>query len=182
MAPQPVLPNNSTGPRTEAGKAASSRNAFKHGLASGTILIPGEDPGELNQLETALTEQYQPTDAMEVILVEAMVKHHWLKDRALRLQGEALALAKPGELPATFAVLLRYQTTNERAFYKALNTLQTLRKEALKQQEEFVSQQADREYAEVLRKVYTPMPRADSMKAYMAKMGLDPESDLTKAA
>lgn len=119
---------------------------------------------------------------MEVILVEAMVKHHWLKDRALRLQGEALALAKPGELPATFAVLLRYQTTNERAFYKALNTLQTLRKEALKQQEEFVSQQADREYAEVLRKVYTPMPRADSMKAYMAKMGLGPESDLTKAA
>ena len=33
---------HSTGPRTEEGKAATRQNAFKHGLASGQIVIPGE--------------------------------------------------------------------------------------------------------------------------------------------
>ena len=33
----------STGPRTEAGKAASSHNALKHGLTAQTVLLPGED-------------------------------------------------------------------------------------------------------------------------------------------
>ncbi len=31
-------PNAKGGPRTQAGKAASSKNSFKHGLASGRIL------------------------------------------------------------------------------------------------------------------------------------------------
>ncbi len=121
--------NKSTGPRTESGKAISSQNALRHGLASSTILIPGEDPEQFAALQDGLLTQYKPKDLTEELLVTDMAKHHWLKDRALRLQGEALALAKPGELPATFAVLLRYQTANERAFHKALTALQALRKQ-----------------------------------------------------
>jgi hypothetical protein len=143
MAPQPASnqKHKSTGPRTESGKAASSKNALRHGLASGTILIPGEDPAEFQALEDALFDQYQPADPTQTILVHDMAKHHWLKDRALRLQGEALSLASPGEIPATFPVLLRYQTTNDRAFYKALDTLKVLQLQAENDAYDFVSQQ-----------------------------------------
>jgi hypothetical protein len=157
MAPQPAPKQTykSTGPRTESGKAASSQNALRHGLASGTILIPGEDPEELKALELALLEQYKPASAIEELLLQDMVNHHWLKDRALRLQGEALALAQLGELPATFSVLLRYQTTNERAFHKALATLQAVQKEARTVEQQFVSQSLHSQFVD---KLFAPLP------------------------
>ena len=34
----------STGPRTEAGKAASSGNALRHGFTARRVVIEGEDP------------------------------------------------------------------------------------------------------------------------------------------
>ena len=143
MAPQPApsTKSKSTGPRTEAGKAASSQNALRHGLASGTPLIPGEDPAQYQALVDALFTEHAPAGATETLLVADMAKHYWLKDRALRLQGESLALMTDGELPATFAVLIRYQSTNERAFHKAFATLQALRKQALATRNQFVSQQ-----------------------------------------
>jgi hypothetical protein len=142
MAPKPAPEHKSksTGPRTESGKAASSQNALRHGLASNTLLIPGEDPAEYQALEDALIAEHAPTTATETLLVEDMAKHHWLKDRAIRLQGEALAHMTGGELPASFSVLMRYQTTNDRAFHKALATLQALRKQALATPNHFVSQ------------------------------------------
>ncbi len=163
------MTHTSTGPRTEAGKAASSQNALRHGLASGTLLIPGEDPEQFAALRDGLFTHYQPAGVIETLLVEDMARHHWLKDRALRLQGEALAIAPPGEIPASFAVLLRYQTTNERAFHKALATLEALRHQQLaisKTQQQFVSQQRRREDDELTRSInayiYSPMPTAPS--------------------
>jgi len=162
MSPQPATLNKSTGPRTDEGKAASSQNALRHGLASGAILMPGEDPAQFQILEQALFDQHQPVNATEILLVADMAKHHWLKDRALRLQGETLAAAKPGELPPAFAVYLRYQTTHERAFHKALATFNALRKEQLAQERQFVSQkqkEADRQaMADLQRKMFAPMP------------------------
>ncbi|MDQ6679331.1 MAG: hypothetical protein M3Z09_18770 [Acidobacteriota bacterium] len=133
-------PNASTGPRTEAGKAASSQNALRHGLASGTIIVPGEDPEAFQSLAASLKKLYAPANTMEELLVADMARHHWLKDRAMRLQDEGIANAPAGELPANFAVLLRYQATNERAFHKALATLTTLQKQRKSDHREFVSQ------------------------------------------
>jgi len=162
MSPEPAKSNKSTGPRTDEGKAASSKNALRHGLASGAILIPGEDPAQFQTLEQALFDQHQPVNATEILLVADMAKHHWLKDRALRLQGETLAAAKPGELPPAFAVYLRYQTTHERAFHKAFATFNALRKEQHAQERQFVSQkqkEADRQaIADLQRKMFAPMP------------------------
>jgi len=141
MSPQPVpQPNPSTGPKTEAGKAASSQNALRHGLASGTILVPGEDPEAFQSFAASLKTHYAPANAIEEVLVADMARHHWLKDRAMRLHDEGIANAAAGQLPDNFAVLLRYQTTNERAFHKALAALTTLRKERKSEQREFVSQ------------------------------------------
>jgi hypothetical protein len=45
----------STGPRTEAGKAASRRNALKHGILSRAVDLPSALPGELFLLERSRT-------------------------------------------------------------------------------------------------------------------------------
>ncbi|MDQ6678633.1 MAG: hypothetical protein M3Z09_15215 [Acidobacteriota bacterium] len=146
MSPQPqteLEPNPSTGPKTEAGKAVSSRNALRHGLASGAVLIPGEDPEAFPAFALSLKTLYAPANAIEEVLVADMARHHWLKDRAMRLQDEGIANASAGQLPDNFAVLLRYQTTNERAFHKAFAALTTLQKERKSEQREFVSQYED---------------------------------------
>jgi hypothetical protein len=117
------------GPRTQAGKAASSRNSFKHGLASGRILIEGEDPAEFEALVADLEADYRPATETEALLVHDLAKFHWLADRAIRLQAEAFATSARPEMPASLNVLIRYQTTNQRAFQTTLKSLQAFQKE-----------------------------------------------------
>ena len=117
------------GPRTAAGKAASSRNSFKHGLASGRILIEGEDPAAFETLVADLEADYQPATETEALLVHDLAKFHWLADRAIRLQAVAFAASALPEMPASLNVLIRYQTTNQRAFQTTLKSLQALQKE-----------------------------------------------------
>lgn len=136
MASPSFAPTHATGPRTEAGKAASSRNSLKHGLASGTLLLPDEDPAEFAALHQSLIADHAPTNATEELLVHDMAKHHWLTDRALRLQVDAFATDNLNKL----ALLLRYQNANHRAFHKSLTALQLLRKSALATANQFVSQ------------------------------------------
>jgi hypothetical protein len=125
--------NPQGGPRTTAGKAASSRNSFKHGLASGQILIEGEDPDAFDSLVADLEADYQPATETEALLVHDLAKFHWLADRAIRLQAAAFASAvfatAVPEIPASLNVLIRYQTTNQRAFQTTLKSLQALQKE-----------------------------------------------------
>jgi hypothetical protein len=122
-------PNAKGGPRTAAGRAASSKNSFKHGLASGRILIEGEDPDEFEALVADLEADYLPGTETEALLVHDLAKFHWLADRAIRLQAAAFAAASLPEMPASLNVLIRYQTTNQRAFQTTLKSLQALQKE-----------------------------------------------------
>jgi len=145
MCPQnEPKPGASTGPRTDAGKAVSSQNSLRHGLASGTVVIPGEDPEAFQVFAASFKKDYAPANTIEEVLVADMARHHWLKERAMRLQDEGLAKAAAGELPDNFAVLLRYQTTNERAFHKALATLTSLQKQRKSDHREFASQYQER--------------------------------------
>ena len=62
-----------------------------------------------------------------------MAQHHWLRRRALNLESacydpETGAITDEKQL----ALYLRYQTTHERAFHKALNDLLRLRAEKRK--------------------------------------------------
>jgi hypothetical protein len=129
-----------TGPRTAAGKAISSRNAFKHGLASSQLIIEGEDLAEFESLEAALLDEHAPATPTETLLVKDLAKFYWLKDRAMRFQAIAFNITAPHldkmAAPIDLSVLLRYQIANERAFYKALKTLQVTQKE----RKQFVSQ------------------------------------------
>jgi hypothetical protein len=124
--------NTKGGPRTAAGKAASSKNSFKHGLASGQILIDDENPAAFYSLVADLEADYQPATETEALLVHDLAKFHWLADRAIRLQAAAFAACVFPEMPASLNVLIRYQTTNQRAFQTTLKSLQALQKERKK--------------------------------------------------
>ncbi len=101
--------NTKGGPRTAAGKAASSKNSFKHGLASGQILIDDENPAAFYSLVADLEADYQPATETEALLVHDLAKFHWLADRAIRLQAAAFAACVFPGMPASLNVLIRYQ-------------------------------------------------------------------------
>ncbi len=60
----------STGPLTEEGKKISSINAMTHGIFSTIPLLPGENLEQFKLLEEEIIKAYQPTDAIECLLVQ----------------------------------------------------------------------------------------------------------------
>ncbi|MBV9761584.1 MAG: hypothetical protein JO340_13570 [Acidobacteriaceae bacterium] len=118
---------HSTGPLSPEGKLASSRNSLKHGLAAGTLIIPGEDPAVYEALLETLLAEHQPANAAESLLIHEMAQSWWLVQRALRLQNECFTADTVNE--KRLGLFLRYHATHERAFHKALNALMRLRKE-----------------------------------------------------
>lgn len=118
-------PGQSTGPRTPAGKQRSSQNARTHGLSSLTsvfVLLAGEDPKEWLELLHDLTQEYRPATRTERILVNEMAQGYWLTQRAINLQTNHI------DDPKLFALFLRYQTTHQRAYHRALKQLLALQK------------------------------------------------------
>jgi hypothetical protein len=80
----------STGPQTDQGKAASSQNAFKHGLFAREAVIRGEDPAEFDLYREAFLADLKPVGPMESMLAERIVSLSWRLLRAERLQNQAI--------------------------------------------------------------------------------------------
>ena len=123
---------HSTGPQSAQGKATVSLNAVRHGLAGAFIFLPGESAEEFRKLQEGLRAEHKPETPTETLLVESMAQHHWLQQRATRLQGLCFNDAGACNAEKELGLYLRYQTTHERAFYKSLNTLLKLRAEKRK--------------------------------------------------
>ena len=133
---------HSTGPQSAEGKATISLNAIRHGLTGAFIFLPGEKPEAFDKLQNDLLAEHQPETATETLLVESMAQHYWLQQRAVRLQSLCFDEAGLCEDERALGLYMRYQTTHERAFHKALNTLLKLRAEKRKSGIGFVSQKA----------------------------------------
>jgi hypothetical protein len=138
----------STGPVTEEGKAISSRNNFRHGLASSQLLIPGEDPAEYQALLDSYLAEHNPATPTETALVVGLAQHEWLGDRALNFQN--LCFTGPEVDQKQLNLFIRYESTHRRAYDKCLNNLLKLRKEKRQEQIGFESQK--RKQAEELRR------------------------------
>jgi hypothetical protein len=131
----------STGPVTETGKAASSQNNFRHGLTGTFHVLPSENQAEFDELLASLRAEHQPSTITESILVDNMAQHYWLSQRAQRLQDVTMADDLPmRDQERQFALFLRYQTTNDRAFHRCLADLLKLRAERRRTQIGFESQ------------------------------------------
>jgi hypothetical protein len=148
----------SRGPKTEAGRKISSRNAVTHGLYAKGVVLAKESPEQFQEMLDAYIDQFQPHGPAEIDLIEEMVAAKWrqrrlwtieadLIENQIYLQTEKLdklyssydpnsplshayaALAESGSLP----FLTRNESRLERAFNRALKTLlelQRLRKSA----------------------------------------------------
>jgi hypothetical protein len=130
---------HSTGPKSEAGKAAASQNAASHGLSSSSFaLLPHENTEEFTQLLHSLTGEYEPDGPSEEFLVTEMARAQWKLRRidaieAAILTGAAAAtegdpwtaIAGQFQSPAADALLKldRYAASARRAWHKAFDLL-----------------------------------------------------------
>jgi hypothetical protein len=130
--------NPKGGPRTEAGKETSSRNAVKHGCCStGTLLVGEETLDQFQALEAMWFQSYSPTDELETHFLNQIVQADWFLQRATR----TLAVVEAqfySEVPTASDMydchhlalqrFMRYQTTRRNEFTKAKKALDDHRK------------------------------------------------------
>jgi len=130
-APATILPTpgQSTGPRSEEGKARSSHNAFKHGLSlpagKSMTFLPCEETDAHTLLLLQFNQQFVPMTGAERELVREIVDSLWLARRARDLQTSALKTADHHAL----SLYLRYETAHQRAHNAAIKTLLTVQKD-----------------------------------------------------
>jgi hypothetical protein len=118
----------STGPRTTAGKAVSSRNALRHGLRARRAVVPGEDPAEFERFRAELRDALAPADEREELLARAVAEAAWRRRRAWRAEAALFRRAGRSDprLPPLRELesLARYEATAERSFHRAVTMLE----------------------------------------------------------
>ena len=154
MAANRANAQKSTGPRTAAGKQRSSMSALKHGLAAKTLVLPHEDTVAYEEVRASLYSQYEPATPQECMLVDQLASAWWRtlrvrqietdmldlqirtlnnqypeKEKTKTTDRQALAVRFVTESEKDFVNFMRYDAQIERAFYRALNTLEKLQSE-----------------------------------------------------
>jgi hypothetical protein len=142
----------STGPRSEAGKAASSKNRLAHGLCSSSLILHGESQAAFDDLRQQTHATFAPVTAEETLLTDQLTEALWRLNRARRVESkafdQAIAIthhnlerygAEDGESSLesvlatsfgdenhrkTLAAIQRYVAAAERTYRAALKSLQ----------------------------------------------------------
>jgi len=81
MAANRLNAQQSTGPRTDAGKAISRENALRHGLTAQQVFLPGEDSALFDRLRQELYDEHQPVCLKEEIHIHALAAALWRLQR-----------------------------------------------------------------------------------------------------
>ena len=135
----------STGPSTPEALAAIALNNFRHGLATKDHesfgFLANEDPKRFEDLVNLLSHEHKPESETEFILIRHMAEAEWLRARAQRFQTDCLRQGPFSKEADKLPLYIRYATTHERAFYKALKELQSLRQQKVNTQIGIESQQ-----------------------------------------
>ena len=144
----------STGPRSAAGKSASSMNAFQTGLFAQSLVIRGEDPADFDRLAAEYFAQYRPATPTERDLVDTMVHSQWIIRRLRSLEASLFEYEHhsfsgfdwetiPRAYRKVSTQLARLQSRLNslgRAWRQSLKDLQALQKEWQNQEIGFVPQ------------------------------------------
>jgi len=119
---------SSTGPITEEGKAASSKNAITSGLfTAGALIRPGEEP-LYTELEESLQTELCPATVMEDNLVEEILGAMW-RLRRCRLAESSLAAVDDDSASRRQTSVDRARSQASRLLYKATAELRRLQTE-----------------------------------------------------
>ena len=122
----------SSGPVTAEGKAASSQNRASHRLSqfAGFQLLDQEDPSSYNLLLCGLLQQFDVAheSKAERAIVERMAQHEWMRLRALAYQTYILNDKETFRIEQ-MKLFMRYESQHERAYNACFNQLLKLRAE-----------------------------------------------------
>ena len=123
---------SSTGPRTSNGKAASAANATKHGFyGRHAVLLNDEERTQFASLRNSYVYALNPTNIVEVALLDLLVLATWNIERTNRLEAEIannevidplLSEANAKTLDRIWA----YRARAERTFHKCHKDLRAL--------------------------------------------------------
>ena len=78
----------STGPKTEAGKRRSRRNAVRHGLTAESVVVALEDIEDYQALEAAIIADYDARAAVERELMLRLASLLWRMRRATAVETD----------------------------------------------------------------------------------------------
>jgi hypothetical protein len=82
---------HSGGPRTQAGKTRSSRNAMSHGILSQRIfLLQNEDPEEWRKLQEICARKFKPADDYEARIVQNIAYAEWRLQRLYAMENATI--------------------------------------------------------------------------------------------
>jgi hypothetical protein len=82
----------STGPKTEAGKRRSRRNAVRHGLTAETVVVALEDIEDYQAFEAAIIADHDTRTAVERELVLRLASLLWRMRRATAIETDLLQI------------------------------------------------------------------------------------------
>lgn len=126
------------GPRTEAGKASSARNATTHGLsAKSFVIVPGQEEA-FTTFESDLRAEFQPQGMYQGIFFKEILHASWNLERCHNAEAQLQAeSADPGIDPllveanaAKLRLIATYASRAERSLYRATKELRQLQTEA----------------------------------------------------
>jgi hypothetical protein len=83
---------NKPGPKTPEGKARSSSNATKHGLAGRTVLLPSDDLNEFNTFTEEFIQSLDPRTPMERELARTISDGYWRLRRVRTTEDSLYAI------------------------------------------------------------------------------------------
>jgi hypothetical protein len=78
---------NSTGPRTTQGQAASRYNALKHGIHAEHEIMFDESAEDLAELAAEYHEHHSPADSVQRLLVDTLIANEWRLRRMRRVEA-----------------------------------------------------------------------------------------------
>jgi len=121
---------HSTGPRTEAGKQRSSRNALRHGLTAQTAVLPTEDPETYQRHIQQFLDEYAPATPTETQLVHEIANSAWRLNRIPQLEADLFSQnPNPQTLIPQLASLGLHGSRLSRQFQKAVDQLREIQEE-----------------------------------------------------
>jgi hypothetical protein len=128
----------SGGPRSETGKAASSRNSLRHGLTAKQVVIRGEDQSEFDALHANLIADRKPIGELELQITSEIAACVWRLARArqheARLLENTFGLYEPAA-GKKLELVLRYIGSIERQLNRAIVRVEQLQAERRKREQ-----------------------------------------------
>ena len=141
------------GPLSAEASAAIRENAVKHGLTAKHIVMQHEDEADYHELRASIVMEYQPRTPQEHRFADQIAQNYWRLLRCRRVEtatfenrlgalknrlkidpkapidndeGISICMSNHGR---DFDTIRRYETTIERAWYRAIRELRAAQKE-----------------------------------------------------